>query len=119
MDRHVVEVQRLTRDDAALGGHVRLLSVSFDSAHDTPEAMAAHAATIGADPSVWRFATAAPETVDPFAAAFGVNVIREHDGTITHNLRTAVIAPGGRVVSVHDGGEWTAAQVVADLRAAL
>ena len=119
MDRRFAEVQRLTRDDAALGGHVRLLSVSFDPLHDTPEAMTVHAAKVGADPSIWRFATAAPATVDPFAAAFGVNVIREPDGTITHNLRTAVIAPGGRVVNVYDGAEWTAAQVVADLRAAL
>ena len=93
--------------------------MSFDPLHDTPEAMTVHAATVGADPSIWRFATAAPATVDPFAAAFGVNVIREPDGTITHNLRTAVIAPGGRVVNVYDGAEWTAAQVVADLRAAL
>jgi protein SCO1/2 len=119
MDRRFVEVQRITRAEATLAGHVRLLSVSFDALHDTPEAMAAHAATVGADPAIWRFATAAPETVDPFAAAFGVNVIREQDGTITHNLRTAVIAPGGRVVNVYDGGDWTAAQVIDDLRAAL
>ena len=59
----------------------------------------AHARTLGADPSVWRFATADEAVVDRFAAAFGVNVIREKDGTITHNLRTAVIDPSGRVTA--------------------
>jgi protein SCO1/2 len=119
MDRRFADVQRAVLEDQALHGRVRLLSVSFDPANDTPAAMAAHAAKVGADPSIWRFATAPAETVDRFAANFGVNVVREPDGTITHNLRTTVIAPGGRVLSVHDGGDWTAAQVVEDLRAAL
>jgi protein SCO1/2 len=68
---------------------------------------------------VWRFATAPPDIVDRFAAAFGVNVIREQDRTITHNLRTAVIDPNGRVVSVYDGSDWTAALVLDDLRHAV
>jgi protein SCO1/2 len=119
MDRRFAEVQRIARDDESLRDRVRLLSVSFDPANDTPAAMMVHAGKVGADPAMWRFATAAPGTVDPFAAAFGVNVIREPDGTITHNLRTAVLAPGGRVSAVSDGGDWTAAQVVEHLRAAL
>src|SRR5262245_10624372 len=119
MDRRFAEVQAAARDNESLRGRVRLLSVSFDPQHDTPEAMTEHAAKVGADPAIWRFATAEPGTVDPFAAAFGVNVIREADGTITHNLRTAVLAPGGHVVAVYDGGDWTAAQVVDSLRAAL
>jgi protein SCO1 len=119
MDRRFAEVQRMARDDEQMRSRVRLLSVSFDPVHDTPEAMTGHAARVGADPAIWRFATAAPGTVDPFVAAFGVNVSRESDGTITHNLRTAVVAPGGRVVAVYDGGDWTTAQVVEHLRAAL
>ena len=59
------------------------------------------------------------ETVDRFAARFGVNVIRESDQTITHNLRTAVIGPDGRLVSVYSGSDWTPSQVVDDLRRAL
>lgn len=36
---------------------VELVSVSFDPARDTPEALRAYAAAIGADTSQWRFAT--------------------------------------------------------------
>ena len=37
---------------------------------------------------------------------------------ITHNLRTAVIDPEGRLVKVHSGNKWTPAELVADLKAA-
>ena len=65
------------------------------------------------------FATAPREAIDRFAAQFGVNVIREADRTITHNLRTAVIGPDGRIAVVRSGNDWTADDLLADLRAAL
>ena len=54
--------------------------------------------------------------VDRLAAEFGINVIREKDGTITHNLRTAVIDPAGRVVSIVDNNAWTADELAAPSR---
>lgn len=118
MDRRFGEIQAAAAGDAALSGKVRLLSVSFDPANDTPAVLTAHAARVGAKAG-WHFATAPPAVVDRFAAAFGVNVIRETDGTITHNLRTAVVGPDGLVAAIHSGNDWTAADVVRDLRAAL
>ncbi len=118
MDARFAEIQTLATADAALAGRVRLLSVSFDPANDTPDVLTAHAAKAGAKPG-WAFATAPPAIVDRFAAEFGVNVIRETDGSITHNLRTAVIGPDGRVAAVYSGNDWTAAQLADDLRRAL
>jgi protein SCO1/2 len=118
MDRRFAEIQAAAAADPALAGKVRLLSVSFDPAFDTPQVLTAHAARVGAAPG-WHFATAPPAIVDRFAAQFGVNVIRENDGTITHNLRTAVIAPDGTVAAVYSGNDWTAAALVGDLRRAL
>lgn len=119
LDRRFAEVQRLAAADPALAGRVRLLSVSFDPDADTPQVLAAHAAKLGANSGVWRFATAPRDEVDRFAIRFGVNVIREGDGTITHNMRTAVVGPNGRIARLLDGSEWTADALVADLRAAL
>lgn len=119
LDRRFADVQRLASADADLAERVRLLSVSFDPDADTPAVLNAHATKLGANPAVWRFATAPRERVDRFAASFGVSVIREHDRTITHNMRTAVLAPGGRVAVIHDGAEWTASSLVEDLRNAL
>jgi len=115
MDRRFAEIQSLVAADPALRGRVRLLSISFDPAHDTPAALRAHAAKVAADPDMWRFATAGEEVVDRLAATFGVNVMRETDGTVTHNLRTAVIDPQGRIVSIHDSNAWTAASIVDEL----
>ena len=120
MDRRFAEIQALVAADADLKGKVRLLSLSFDPAHDRAAVLRAHSAKAEADPAVWRFATSADtRTVDRLAATFGVNVIREQDGTITHNLRTAVIDPAGRVAAIHDSNAWSAADIVNDLRAAL
>lgn len=118
MDRRFAEIQSLVAADPALKGKVRLLSISFDPANDRAAVLRAHAAKTGADPAVWRFATADEATVDRLAATFGVNVMRENNGTITHNLRTAVIDPQGRIVSIHDSNAWSAATLVDELKAA-
>jgi protein SCO1/2 len=69
---------------------------------------------------VWTFLTGEPAEVNRFATQFGLYV--EHNPqdaiNITHNLRTAVIDPEGRLVSVHSGNSWTPAELVADLTAA-
>ena len=119
MDRRCAEIQTMAAADPALRGKVRLLSISFDPATDRAAVLRVHAAKAGADPLVWRFATARETVVDRLAATFGVNVIREQDGTITHNLRTAVVDAGGRIVSIHDSNAWSAASIVDELRAAV
>jgi protein SCO1/2 len=119
MDRRFVDLQRLAKTDPALRDRVALVSVSFDPDADTASVLRAHAAKLGADPAVWRFATAPRDLVDPFANAFGVSVMREADATITHNLRTAVIDPHGRLAATYDGTEWTPEQIAADLKRAL
>ena len=119
MDRRFAEIQALAAAAPALAGKVRLLSISFDPATDRAAVLRAHAAKAGADAAVWRFATAEEAIVDRMAATFGVNVIREQDGTITHNLRTAVIDPRGRLVSIHDSNAWSATAIVDELTAAV
>jgi protein SCO1 len=119
LDRRFAEMQRLIAADAWLRGRARLLSVSFDPDADTVERLAAHAAKHSADAEVWRFATAERQVVDRFAASFGVNVIRERDATITHNMRTAVIAPDGRVARIFEGSEWTARDAAAEMQRVL
>ena len=116
LDRRFAEVQRAILADAELATRARLLSVSFDPDADTVPRLKAHAARLDADPAIWQFATAPRDTVDRLAARFGVNVMREADGSITHNMRTTVIGADGRVVSVHEGGDWTPQQIVDAMR---
>jgi protein SCO1/2 len=83
--------------------------------------LAQHAASIGADTGSWRFLTADEETIDTFATRFGVSIIRETGGRadITHNLRTAVIAPDGTLVKIFSGGDWTPDDLVAAVASTL
>lgn len=119
MDRRFAEVQKIAASTPELAGKVRLLSISFDPKSDGDAELKAHAAKAGADPQVWRFVTSEEETVERLAAEFGINVIRERDGTITHNLRTAIVDPSGRIFTILDNNAWTADDLARGLKEAL
>jgi protein SCO1/2 len=118
MDRNFAAVQKAIKSTPSLAD-VRLVSVSFDPGYDTPAVLAEHAKKLGADPQIWQFVTATPEEMEKLTRRFGVHVERNAESAIeiTHNLRTAVIDPEGRIVKVHSGTDWTPAQLVADLTA--
>jgi protein SCO1/2 len=117
MDRNFVEIQEKLKGDPALA-HVQLASVSFDPIVDTPPVLKKHAQTLGADPRRWTFLTGDRDDVDRFASRFGVILTRELNDQkdITHNLRTAIIDANGMLVKAYTGNEWTADQVLADLK---
>jgi protein SCO1/2 len=121
MDQNFAMLQRAIGEDPALRGRVRLVSISFDPDHDTPQVLAAHAKKRQADPEVWTFLTGDRATIDRFATRFGVGIVRpaETTGTIDHTLRTTLIDADGRVVKAYNGNEWTPGAVLADLRTAV
>jgi protein SCO1/2 len=120
MDRHFHAVQGELLADPAMRDRVALLSFSFDPAFDTPQVLAAHAKRLQVDPRVWHFVTGEQEEVAAFAARFGISVIRDRANAsdITHNLRTAVIASDGTLVTLFTGNEWTPADLMTALRQA-
>lgn len=108
MDRHFKAVQDQVLADPAMRERVALLSISFDPGFDTPQVLAAHAARSGADARVWQFLTGEREAIAAFASRFGTSIIRDESDSadITHNLRTAVIASDGTLVTVFKGTDW-------------
>lgn len=119
MDRNFVTIQRAAAADPKLAGKVNLVSVTFDPDFDTPAVLKAHAKKLGADESHWTFLTADRLTVERFAAKFGVGVVREGPGDITHNLRTVLIGADGRLLMIYPGSEWSTRTVLDDLREAV
>ena len=119
MDRNFAAVQNQVKKTPGLGD-VRLVSISFDPANDTPAVLKAHATTLQADPAVWHFVTANTDDIKPLAAKFGVTAEPSDEGpnVITHNLSTAVIDPDGKLVKIRPGNNWTPADLIADLEAA-
>jgi protein SCO1 len=120
MDRHFAAVQRELAATDPPGRRAHLVSVSFDPAFDTPAVLNAHARRVGANPDRWSFVTARPEDLEPFAKRFGVTMIRSDadELEIIHNLRTAVIDPQGRIVTIFSGNEWTPVDLLRAMRAA-
>jgi len=119
MDRNFASVQNAIKKTPALAD-VRLVSISFDPAHDTPTVLEAHANALQADPAVWHFVTASTDDIKEFAAKFGViaEPSEESPAILTHNLSTAVIDADGRLVKIRPGNMWTPADLIADLKAA-
>jgi protein SCO1/2 len=114
-----VKLQEAVTGDPALRGRIKLVTVSFDPDYDTPAVLAAEARRLGANPAVWTFLTGDRPTVDRFAAAMGVGLVRTTgEWEITHNLRTILIGADGRVAAIHSGNDWTVDAVLAGLRKA-
>lgn len=118
MDQQFKTVQSEILADAGMRDRFTLLSVSFDPAFDTPPVLAAHAKQVGADPRIWRFVTGDRDTVAEFASRFGTAIMRDGSdvASVTHNLRTAVIASDGTLLTVLHGNEWTPADLMNALR---
>jgi len=117
MDQHFAAIQKKMKDDPALRGRAHLVSISFDPINDTPPVLKAHAKKLGADPGTWTFLTGDRDEIDKFAMRFGVSVARAttDQRDITHNLRTAIVDAGGKLVKVYVGNEWSSDQALADL----
>jgi protein SCO1/2 len=98
-----------------------LLCVSFDPEHDTPERLRAYGATyIGSDAknafAHWDFAAPDKAVLLEMAKFFDVGITQGENDTITHTLSTTMIGADGKVVQFYPGNEWTAEQVLADVK---
>ncbi len=91
-----------------------LLTLSFDPAFDTPAVLKAYGQTHGADPRRWTLATGALIDITAIAEQFGLTFWSE-DGGISHNLRTAVMDPTGRVQQILVGNKWSSEELVAEM----
>jgi protein SCO1/2 len=91
-----------------------LLTISFDPAFDTPTVLKAYGQTHGADPRRWTLATGALIDITAIAEQFGLT-FWSADGGISHNLRTAVIDPSGRVRKIFIGNKWTSEELVTEM----
>jgi len=91
---------------AGQGANVRLLSISFDGAHDHPAALRAYAQGLHADPALWRFVRV-PDAAQEQALLrrLGVVVVPDGRGDYEHNAALLVFDAQGRMVRVFDVAE--------------
>jgi protein SCO1/2 len=106
--------------DPGLAARTRLLTISFDPSHDTPEVLRAFGKPFQkTNPPFthWSLATGKDEAIRALGGALGLDYV-EDVGSFTHNLRTAVLDPGGKLRRLFRGNDWTPDDLVAELKAA-
>ena len=103
------EVQGRLHGEPALRAQVRLLSLSFDPAWDTPGRLADYSARLRDDSVDWQFLTTrSREQLDPILKAWDQTVMRDTDaegreiGTISHLLRVYLVDPELRIRNVYN-----------------
>jgi protein SCO1 len=92
------------------GGQFHLISISFDSDYDTPQVMKIYAKAFTKDESSWTFASGSKHQILSVASEFDLVYLPEA-GAFTHDLRTALIAPDGRLVHIWRSNAWTTEEV--------
>lgn len=120
MSTNFAEINRALEKEPALAQQTHLLSVSIDPEHDTPKALKSYGAAhtekyMDEKFERWEFATGEAAEIKRMAGFFGLSYNTEQD-QIVHSLRTAVVAPDGRLYKVYRGNEWKPADVVGELR---
>lgn len=119
--RNFAQIEKELAATPALYAKTHLISISFDPEHDTPERLRAYgAAYIGSDTrgafAHWDFAVAGKPELLEMAKFFDVGITYGADETITHTLSTTLIGPDGKVVRFYPGNEWTAEQIMGDVK---
>jgi len=122
MNKNFAEVDRQLAGDTAVYTKTHLLSVSFDPKYDTPRVLKSYGAEYtGGDARTfanWDFAAPPEKELEAMEQFFDVGVTPGESGTLTHSLSTAVIGKDGRVVAWYPTNEWTAGEIVAQMKAA-
>jgi len=95
--------QELQREILVHGAsdRVRLLTVSFDVAGDTPERLARYGVMLGARADIWNLAT--PTSMgarDTLLRTFGVQVVPAGNGEWQHNAALHIVSPQGKLVRI-------------------
>jgi len=121
MDRKFGELASKIAANPLRARQIRLVSLSFDPDHDTPELLEKHARIRGAAPPLWVFAVAAHEELAKIAPALGL-FYEPGSNEIAHNLCTAIIDPEGKLARVEVGtsrNKWESVDLLKTIYALL
>ncbi|MBV9215550.1 MAG: SCO family protein [Acidobacteria bacterium] len=122
MSTNFSDIANKVMADPAQRDKIRLLSISFDPANDTPEKLRSYGLgylgkNAKPDFTVWQLAVGKDAEVKKIADFFGLQYETDaSDKTkINHSLVTAVIATDGKVRKIFKGNDWTPAELLTEL----
>ena len=127
MTENFAAINEELQKQPALRKKTHLLSISFDTDYDTPKVLrsygAAHTGRYSdEDFAHWEFASGTADQVKEIAQFFGLQYTKDSKSgqeQLIHSLRTALIGPDGKVVSVYRGNDWKPDDVLKELEGVL
>lgn len=118
MSRDFSEARQLLLNTPNAPTNWQFLSISFDPEFDQPAVLSAYAGAFReGNPDRWLFAAASAATLADLSPKLDLMVSRDGD-SISHNLRTVVLDPQGRIARQFDGNNWTPQQLADAMLAA-
>ncbi len=123
MSHNFAQIEKALAQSPEVYGKTHLLSLSFDSAYDTPPVLRNYAKAFVAERGPrafahWEFATI-PAAENAAVTKFFDLFLSEDQGQITHSMSTAIVSPDGRVYKTYDGNDWKPDDVLGDLKASV
>ncbi len=108
MGNHFAKTRELLLANTNAPANWQLLSISFDPEFDTPAVLSNYAKLYRKEMADrWLFTVASRGVLEQLAPRLDLMVRREPGGSISHNLRTVVLDPMGRIHRQFDGNQWT------------
>jgi protein SCO1 len=120
----LLQLHRASAEDPSLAQHLRLLSLSFDPANDTPERMASYSKLALQRPAAapWHFVTTRSQAqLQPILAAYDQAVDKKANpldptGPLNHTLRVYLVDAAGNIRNIYSSGTLDPRLVLADVR---
>ena len=86
--------------------NLELVSISFDSAYDTPPVLKKYATERGIDTKNFSFLTGPEKAIRDLLAQFGV-IAEPGENIFKHTLATLLIGTDGKILHREDGSAWS------------
>ncbi len=116
MNRNFAETRARLLANQTAPTNWQFLSISFDADFDTPQTLASYADFYRKhDSDRWLFVAATPAALAHLAAPLGLVLTRSGD-SISHNLRTVVVDPQGRLFRQFNDNLWTPDELAGVIR---
>ena len=120
MSLNMSDLEKMIRQNPELKDKARLLSISFDPQKDTPEVLRKYGVGYLGNPEkpsfdIWQLATGSEAEVQEVTGFFNLKTIKTGE-RLAHNLKTAIVAPDGKVVKIYAGNEWRPADVLKEVQ---
>jgi protein SCO1/2 len=92
-----------------------LISISFDTEHDSPAELKAYAERYDYKSAHWSFVTGDLTDITALGDQVGEYFGHDETGGVTHNLRTVVVDARGRIQTIFTNNKWTPEELAAEL----